>query len=366
VTPTQSPRRARSQVSLTTIFTVAFGLLLVVAMVTFVMKSVVALTLSITALMIAVALDHLVALLERHRLRRPLAIAAVTVATLGVGVGIGFIIFPPAVSQGKEFVKHVPALITQAQQTRVFHTLDRQFDLADRLRELQEKAPAMVSGAAGPLLAFVGGVVNVVGAAVTILVLAVFMLIFGGDLIRGILVEATPERRQRYAVLADKIYRSIGGYLGGLVLVCTINATLTTTFLAITGMSFYLPLGLASGFSSLIPYAGPAVAGVTISLLALVTGGIWKGLATVIYFVVYGQIEGNILSPLIFRRTVHVNPLIVTLSLLFLGEVFGIVGAVLAVPITAASQIVLREILADRRERLNMPPVAEEETGGIS
>src|SRR5256885_1020233 len=129
-------------------------------------------------------------------------------------------------------------------------------------------------------------------------------------------------------------------------MICSINATLTTTFLAITRMPFFLPLGLASGFSSLIPYAGPAVAGTTISLLALVTGGPWKGLATAIYFIVYGQVEGNVLSPLIFRRTVHVNPLIVTLSLLFLGEVFGIVGAVLAVPITAAAQIVLREILA--------------------
>jgi predicted PurR-regulated permease PerM len=356
VTP---PRTSRSQVSLTTVFTVAFGLLTVVALVAFIMNCVLALTLSITALMIAVALDHVVSLLERHRFKRPLAIAAVTVAALGLAVGIGFIIFPPAVSQGKEFVKNVPALVGKAQKTRVFQTLDQHFDLAERVKQVQERVPGMLSGAAGPLLSFVGSVVNFLGAAVTILVLAVFMLIFGGDLVRALLQESVPSRRETYAKVIDKIYRSIGGYLGGLFLVCSINATLTTTFLAITRMPFFLPLGLASGFSSLIPYAGPAVAGLTISLLSLVTGGVWKGLATAIYFIVYGQLEGNVLSPLIFRRTVHVNPLIVTLSLLFLGEVFGIVGAVLAVPITAALQIVLREVLAERRERLNLPPAPD-------
>jgi predicted PurR-regulated permease PerM len=119
---------------------------------------------------------------------------------------------------------------------------------------------------------------------------------------------------------------------------------------------FFLPLGLTSGSSSMIPYAGPAAAGTIISLIAGATGGFWQGVGCAIYFVVYGQIEGNILAPLIFRRTVHVNPLVVTLSILFLGELAGVFGAVLAVPVAATTQIVLREILRARRERLQLPP----------
>jgi predicted PurR-regulated permease PerM len=113
---------------------------------------------------------------------------------------------------------------------------------------------------------------------------------------------------------------------------------------------------LLSGASSLVPYAGPAVAGALISIVAAVTTSFWKGVACAIYFVVYGQIEGNVLAPLIFRRTVHVNPLVVALSILFLGEMAGIFGAVLAVPAAAAVQILLREILRARRERLQLPP----------
>jgi len=152
--------------------------------------------------------------------------------------------------------------------------------------------------------------------------------------------------------MLSKIYQSIGGYLGGLTLICTINATLTTTFLAIDRVPFFLPLGILAGLSSMVPYAGPLVVGTLISLVALFTVGTWHGVAAAVYFITYGQVEGNILGPLIFRRTVHVNPLVVTLSILFFGEIAGVVGAIIAVPVIATLQIVLRELLRIRREQL--------------
>jgi predicted PurR-regulated permease PerM len=104
----------------------------------------------------------------------------------------------------------------------------------------------------------------------------------------------------------------------------------------------------------MVPYAGPLAMGVAISLVALLTQGVWHGVAAVIYFVIYGQLEGNVLGPLIFRRTVHVNPLVTTLALLFLGEMAGIIGAIVAVPVVATLQIILRELLLIRRERLQI------------
>src|SRR4029079_2506625 len=151
-----------------------------------------------------------------------------------------------------------------------------------------------------------------------------------------------------------KIYQSIGGYLGGLALICTINATFTTAFLAIDSVPFFLPLGIISGLSSMIPYAGPIVAVTGISLIALFTVGVGHGVASGIYFIVYGLLEGNVLGPLIFKRTVHVNPLVVTLSILFLGEIAGIMGAIIAVPVVATLQILLGELLRVRRERLQL------------
>ncbi len=205
-----------------------------------------------------------------------------------------------------------------------------------------------------PILNALGNLLSGIAAAITIAFLVVFMLIFGGRLINAALAEARPERRGMYEDVLGKIYRSIGGYLGGLTLICMLNATLTTTFLAIDSVPFFLPLGIIAGASSLIPYAGPFVAGTGISLIALFTKGIGHGVASAIYFIVYGILEGNVLSPLVFRRTVHVNPLVVTLSILFLGEIAGIMGAIIAVPVVATLQIVLRELLRIRRERLNL------------
>jgi predicted PurR-regulated permease PerM len=345
----------RSQVTLTTVFTVCAGVLMVGLAVWFVVHTLVALTLTISALMIAVSLDHVVAFIQRRGVSRVLSIGLVTLLSLGLLVGLGFTVIPPAVSQAKQLIHHVPTLIAQAQHSRVFQFLNNQLDLVEKIEASKDEILHVVTGAAAPLLMVVGGVMSAVGAVVTVVFLSIFMLIFGGRLVQALLAEALPERRERYAKIMERVYDLIGGYLGGLILICSINATLTITFLAIIGVPFFLPLGLLSGFSSLVPYAGPFVAGTTVSILAFAsTGTLWKGLASVLYFIIYGQIEGNILGPLVFRRTVHVNPLIVLLSVLFFGELAGVVGAVLAVPVTASLQILMRELLRERRERLKL------------
>jgi predicted PurR-regulated permease PerM len=310
-----------------------------------------------TALMIAIALDHAVRILERRGLKRPVAIAAVTFAGLALAVGFGFTLIPPAVDQGQELVHNAPHFIRTARESGAFRSLDQRFHLAERLLTFEQRLPEMLEGAATPLLNALGGVLSGIAAAVTITFLVVFMLIFGGRLLEVALAEARPERRPVYADVLAKIYQSIGGYLGGLALICLINATLTTTFLAIDRVPFFLPLGILAGLSSMVPYAGPFVMGTAISLIALFTAGTWHGVAGAIYFIVYGQIEGNILGPLIFRRTVHVNPLVVTLSILFLGDIAGVMGAIVAVPVAAALQIVLREVLRMRREQLAIAQV---------
>jgi predicted PurR-regulated permease PerM len=354
----------RSQVTLKTVFTVCFGVLGVVALVAAVINSLVALTLTCAAVLLAVALDHGVQMLVRRGVNRNLAIAIIALGMVGLLFGLAFTLIPPAIDQGKDLVQQAPGLVRVARSSRLFTRLDSYFHLAHRIQEFENGLPELIEGAATPILTAVGGVLSFVAAAVTVFFLTVFMLIFGGRLVRQALDEARPERRSLYETVVKKIYQSIGGYLGGLMLICSINATLTTAFLAINRVPFFLPLGILSGASSTIPYAGPFVMGTATTLLSLATGGGWHGLACAIYFIAYGQVEGNILSPLVFRRTVHVNPLVVTVSVLFLGEIAGIIGAVIAVPVVAAFQIVLREVLRVRREQLELQRAAGHAPGG--
>ena len=108
---------------------------------------------------------------------------------------------------------------------------------------------------------------------ITPLLLAVFMLLFARALLGGVLAEVEPPDRARWQRVIEKIYSSVGGYVAGLIGICSVSATLTTTFLAITGTPFFLPLGILCGVSSAVPYAGPLVSGVTVTLFAWVTGG---------------------------------------------------------------------------------------------
>ena len=362
--PQPNPEVRPSQVTLKTVFTVSFGVLGVALLVGAIARALVAVTLIGAAATIAIALDHAVVMLVRRRIKRPLAIVIVTLTLLGLVVALGFTLIPPGVDQGKELVADAPHFIHTARGSAIFRTLDTRFHLAAYVEGLERRFPEMLAGAATPILNALGGLLTGVAAVVTISFLVVFMLVFGGRLVRAALDEARPEHLATYEDVLGKIYQSIGGYIGGLTLICTINGTLTTTFLAIDGVPFFVPLGILSGLSSMVPYAGPLVMGVAISLVAFLTAGFWHGVAAAIYFIVYGQLEGNVLGPLIFRRTVHVNPLVTTLSLLFLGEMAGIIGAIVAVPVVATLQIVLREILQIRRQRLALQRSAASEADG--
>jgi predicted PurR-regulated permease PerM len=320
-------------------------------------KFTVALTLA--SAIAAAALDHAVEALTRRGVRRWIAIAAVILAVAVVLAGLGLLLIPPAVEQGRALVAEAPAL------WRRLHEVPLISSLLDRLHmEQQLPAPGAAASAVSPVLAAISGVVSAAGGLVGFLFLTVFMLVFGRDLVRAALAEVDPSRRERYARVTANLYGAVGGYLGGLLGICALNATLTTTFLVIMRMPFFLPLGILSGFSSLVPYAGPLVAGASITIVALVTGGPWKAVATAAYFVLYGQLEGNVLAPLIFRRTAHVNPLVTLLAVLFLAEFAGVFGAIIAVPAAAAAQVVARELLSWRRERLAAQEAADRKGTG--
>ena len=212
----------------------------------------------------------------------------------------------------------------------------------------QGRNPAeLASGVLPSVLHAVTGAFSLLGAMLTVAFLTVFMLVFGP----GLLQRAWPRRCPTPGPLRARAGQGVqrhGRLPVRLTFICTINAMLTTTMLAMLGMPFFLPLGILSGFSSLVPYAGPITAGGLITLLTLATGGAWKALAVFIYFLLYGQLEGNVLAPLVFRRTVHVNPLLTLWAVLFFGELAGIIGAVVAVPLMATA--------ADHRARAAAHP----------
>jgi predicted PurR-regulated permease PerM len=344
----------KSQVTVSTVLTVCTTVLLFVAAVLFIFQTRVAVILSLTAALLSVALNHVVDYLQKHGVRRSLGIAAVMLAVVLIFAGFGLLLIPPAVSQVKGLVEQAPKIIEKLRQTDLYSTLNARFQLDEQLLGLWQPKLGSLQSAAESTLKAIGGVVAVVAATVTVFFLIIFMLGFGRRLVAGVLEQVSPIPRARYQRILQQLYRSMGGYLGGLLLLCAVNACVTTTFLAITKVPFFLPLGIFSGLASLIPYAGTAISAVVVSTLSWVTGGFVHGAGTALYYILYGQLEGQILGPMVYRRTINVNPLVTLLSTLFFVDFAGLMGAVIAVPVAAVLQILLQEIIASRRQKLDV------------
>jgi putative heme transporter len=339
----------QSQVTLRTAFTVCFAVAATTALVIFVFRTRGSLTLAACAAMVAIALNHLVHFLQRRGVKRGWSIALVMVGAFLLLAGVLLLVIPAAVAQGRALIEQVPKLLENIREGRAFGALDRLFGIEQAFREALSKGGLAQAGS--PVLGAIGGVLSAMAGAATMAALVVFMLVFGPGLLRNFFQQLDVEARSRWERISSRTYSSIGGYLGGLLVICSLNATLTTVCLALLQLPFFLPLGILSGFSSLIPYAGPVTVAVIVTVLTLLTSGAVKAAFVVGYFLLYGQFEGNMLGPYIFRRTVHLDPLVTLLAILFLAELMGVVGAIVAVPVVAVAQVVLRDLLVDHRER---------------
>ena len=345
----------RSQVSVKTAAVVCAVVVATAGIVWLTLHSLAALTLTVMAALIAVALNHGVRRLERWHLPRGVAIAVAMLALTGVLVALLWLVIPASAEQMKQLSQRAPALLESVRHTRAWEWANEHAHLEERLAEMQQQSGGIARKAISPMFSVLGGLFAGVAAVVTILFLVVFMLLYGGRAVRGILAESLPRHRERYERVLRNLDAAIGGYLNGLMFLALANATLTTTFLAILRVPLFLALGIISGVGSVLPLVGATVSGALIAVMALATRGPWAALAAVAYVAAYQQFENHVLGPLVYRRTVQLNPLVTLLGVLFMAEVGGVIGAVLAVPIISAGQIVIRELLLLRRERLGLP-----------
>ncbi len=364
-----SSARNPSQVSVKTAFTVTATALAVLAGVWFAWRTSFAWILTAAALLFAVALNRLVEWLRAHRVPRGAAIALVMVGVLGGLVGLGFLIVPPVIDQATALGSDWPRIVSELEHSAAYRYATHHAAMQGVLDHIGRAAPQ----ALGTVLSVLRGSVTALVALVTVLFVTLFMLTSGRSLVWFALAQASPERRGRYAEVIRKIYRTLGAYVAGHFFIVGLQACATSTFLAIVGVPFFLPLGITSAVASLVPFAGVIIMGVAISIIAWASGGLWTGIATAIYYVAYQQFENHVLYPLVYRRAVQVNPLVTILAVLFMAELGGIAGAILAVPLAAAGHIVIRELLAVRRARLGIPTIpptgrvledADEETLG--
>jgi predicted PurR-regulated permease PerM len=294
----------------------------------------------------AIALSGPVNFMERW-LPRGLAIASVYLALILVPVLLAAAIVPSLVEEGDKFINNVPQyaddLQSFVQKNKRLRDLEDKYDVTQKIQEEAKKLPQKIPDAVGALQDIGAGIVSSVFALVTILILSVFMVSSGRGWVERLIELQPVERRERLRRTADRIGAAVGNYVAGALVQATIAGFLAFIVLKILGVPFAAPLALVMAFGDLIPLVGATIAAFVIGIVTLFEDFPTATIIWVIWSVVYQQLENTLVQPQIQKRAVNVHPFAVLVSVLFGSTLFGLLGALLAIPFAASIQIIIRE-----------------------
>ncbi len=309
----------------------------------------------IIAGLIALILNPAVAFLHRSRLPRGLAVLAVYLAFFLTLAGIGFLLANPISDQVRTFSDNLPHIVEEANKKMATfqHELDQHgihLELVKQGKTALQSIEGKVAKSASKLASFGGALAteaaNAIFDLVLVFVLSVYMLIYGeqiGKLVRRVLPDGDGSRADDYPTL---VQNAVGRYVGGQLLFSTIMGTSTGLALYLFGVIGIFPSGskyavafaVFYGVMELVPYVGPILGAFPPVVVALFTKPI-TALWVALLFVGMQQLEGHVVAPQVFGHTLRINPLLVIFALLLGLQIYGIVGALIALPILA----VLRE-----------------------
>ena len=305
------------------------------------------------ALMIALAAEPLVRWLQRRGLRRGFGVALVSVLGLGLlGLMVGTLV-PMLITQLKALITALPKLLDRLLETAWVQRLEAEYGFGEQVRQ---ELTARTAGLVDPLVNVVQGALGAVAAFVAVLVLVIFMLIFGPSLYRSVVAQLPAPRREQLERYVGPALDAVSSYIGGSVLIALIGSVLIGTVLALLGVPYFLPLALSYLVLGLVPWIGSALSGFMVTFTTLAALGWKRAMIVLVFFLIYQQIEGNILQPLVQRRALDMNPLAISLLLLLGGSIGGLAGMVLTLPLAAAVTVVMGQMRDSKKDGGAPPP----------
>ncbi|HEY0093039.1 MAG TPA: AI-2E family transporter [Archangium sp.] len=343
----ETPTRPRSQVTPRTVWTVALNVLALVAVLWVLATAWTVLTWVMVALFLALAANPLVSRMERRGSRRGIAVLVVFLLGLGLLSMLVMTLVPMLIEQGHALVRAAPDYLDKLQHLPWVQKLDERYDLIDRVNgELRRR----IALAPGPMLGMVTDLLQRLAATLTIAVLTAFFLLFGKDLFDKSLLWVEPSRREHWRALGLQMHRTVGSYVAGAFLISFIGGVVTAVSMLLLGVPYFLPLGLTMAVLGLIPFVGSFLGAILVTVTTFASAGMKAGLIALGVFLLYQQLEGHLLQPLIQRRTLKMNPLLIALVMLVGTSLAGLIGALLALPIAGAVQILLQDRLTRLHE----------------
>jgi predicted PurR-regulated permease PerM len=294
------------------------------------------------ALFLAIGLNPAVTRLRSWGLPRGLA---VTVIALAVGLllcGGVFALVPPLVTQTGQLIENVPGYIESLQRNEAVRDLVQRYDILNKVQSALDAGTVTnaLGGVVGGAKLLFGTIFNVL----TVIVLVIYFLA-AFDRIKEAGYALVPRsRRRRVRLLTDEILTKVGAYMVGAIAIAVLAGLSTWVFAVVVGLGYPFALAVVVAVFDLIPQIGATLGAIIVSLVGL-ADSVPTGIACIVFFLVYQQVENYLIYPIVMRRSVKVSDVAaVTAALLGVG-LFGVIGALVAIPMVAAIQLVVREVV---------------------
>jgi len=258
-------------------------------------------------------------------------------------------IVPVISDQVAALTESAPGWFDQLQRNQTVRDLDERFDLVDKARDYVEKgdyASSVFGGVVGVGLA----VLSAVASTFIVTVLTLYFLSSLETTKHALYRLAPASRRERVTVLGDRVLEGVGGYVSGAFVVATCAGVSSLIFLFIVGLSEYaVALAFVVALLDVIPMIGATIGAVIVTAIGFAEDP-KIGIACIVFYLLYQQIENYVIYPRVMSRSVDVPGAVTVIAALVGAALLGVVGALLAIPTAAAILMITREVFVKRQD----------------
>ncbi len=307
------------------------------------------LILVVVAMFLAAGLNPVVDFFVRRGLRRSYAVLAVIVMVV-IALGLFVLAIVPVISdQVAAITQNAPVWFDELQRNQQIQDLNQKYDIFDRAESYIEQGgftSSLFGGVLGVGLAVLSTLLN----AFIVVVLTLYFLSSLQSTKTALYRLAPHSRRDRVAKLGDRVIGSIGGYVSGAFIVATCAGLSSLIFLFFAGLAEYaVALAFVVALLDVIPMIGATIGAVIVSAIGFATD-VKVGLACVIFYLVYQQLENYVIYPRVMSKSVDIPGAVTVIAALVGAALLGVIGALLAIPTAAAILMLTREVFIRRQD----------------
>jgi predicted PurR-regulated permease PerM len=308
------------------------------------------LILVVVAMFLAAGLNPIVEYFMGHGLKRPWALLVVIAGVL-LAIGLFILAIVPVVTdQVHTITDNAPGWLDQLSHNKQIQDLNDQYDIVVKAKDYIESGDLARTVFGGALNVGLK-VLSLLGNIFIVIVLTLYFLAALPTMKKAMYQLAPASRRDRVSKLGDQIVRSIGGYVSGAFVVALCAGISSMVFLFIVGLGEYaVALALVVAILDVIPMIGATLGAVIVSAIGFATD-LKIGIACVIFYIVYQQVENYLIYPRVMSRSVDISGAMTVIAALVGASLLGVIGALLAIPTAAAIMLLVREVFVRRQDQ---------------